>query len=396
MDKTGFLTGVLSLRGILALIVASCHTMGVTLSNNYAAPLLEQASWRDGAIKILSSINVPVVFFVISGLAIGRSLERKRRARAGSGGFVYAMFVMRRIFRLYPPQIVSVVGITGLAWLFLMGPPVDFSPYPWLCADFNADWLNGAVFNPLKWQSVVGNLMIASWSMNLVIWSLYVEVCAIPILPLFYRIARENNPLVDAVMIIGLGAVTVLTPGKLWNEFWLAFYLGMIIQTQGPRCVRYLVILTGTTRRAAIAAALALVVPGLAAYTWQPALLFESFAAFAIVSLVVLCEEGSSIRLLDHRLLQWNGRLSYSFYLWHYVVLTVVMRQIYATFTPDIMTRYDLMIFAAANLVTIALALAVAQVSYTWVEQPFIRLGVQIETFCRELAVARALPQEND
>lgn len=393
--KTGYLTGVLSLRGILALIVATCHTMGYTLSNNYAVSIFDQASVRDIVLKLLGCINVPVVFFVISGLAIGRSLERKQRA-SGGRGFVYAMFVMRRIFRLYPPQIISIVGIIALAWLFLMGPRVDFSPYHWLCADFFADWLNGAVFNPLKWQTVAGNMLIASWSMNLVIWSLYVEVCAIPVLPLFYWIARENNPWVDAAMIVGLSALTLLLPGKLWSEYWLAFYLGMVIQTQGPRCVRGLVTLTGTTRRAMIAAAGAFIVPGLAAVTWQPALLFQTFAAFAIVSLVVLCEEGSAIRSLDHGLLQWNGRLSYSFYLWHYVILTVALRQLYASFTPDIMTRYELVIFAATSVVTIAIALAVAQISYTWIEQPSIAWGVRLETFFRELTVARALPQEND
>ncbi len=392
--KSGFLTGVLSLRGILALTVATDHALGYTLLANYGGSIFDQSSPRDVVLKILGSPNVPVLFFVISGLAIGRSLDRKRGV--AGGGFTYAMFLARRVLRLYPAHIASTLGIIGLAWFFLVGPPVDFSPYHWLTVDFYADWLNGAVFNPLGWDSIVGNMAIASWSMNLVIWSLYVEVCAIPVLPLFHRIAREDNVLMDAAMIVVLGAATLAMPGKLWIEYWLAFYLGMIIETQGARCVSILVGATGTTRRAALVAGLVFLLPGLGPFAWQPALFLESFAGFAIVSLIVGCEASSAFRHLGHRALCWNGRLSYSFYLWHYMALTIIVRQLYATFTPEIMTRYELLMFATVEVTSVAAALAIAQASYSWIEEPFIALGVRLEAFCRPLFVARAVAQEND
>lgn len=391
---TGFLTGVLSLRGILAWIVAVSHTAGYTLLANYGGSVLDQPAPRDVVLKILCNFNTPVVFFVISGLAIGRSIERKQ-GLAG-GGFTYTMFMMRRVLRLYPAHIVATVGIIGLALLFLSGPPSDFSPYHWLTADFYADWLNGKVFNPLRWQSVVSNMAMANWSMNLVTWSLYVEMCAVPLLPLFYRIARESNALIDGGMIVGLTIVTLAMPGKLCTEYWLAFYLGMVIQTHGPICARTLVGVTGNARRAALVAGLAMLIPGMAPWTWQPALVFESFAAFMIVSLIVHCEKSSAFRLLDHRWLRWNGRLSYSFYLYHYILLTIMVRGIYAAATPDFMSHYELLIFLVAGLTSITAAMAIAQVSYSWIEEPFIVLGSRIETFCRQFSMPRALPQEND
>lgn len=400
--NTGFLTGVLSLRGILAWIVATSHTAGYTLLANYGGSVVDQPTLRDVVLKILCNFNTPVIFFVISGLAIGRSLERK--AGLSGSGFTYTMFIMRRVLRLYPAHIAATLGIIGLAYVFLTKPPVDFSPYHWLTADFYADWLNGKVFNPLRWQSVVTNMAMANWSMNVVTWSLYVEICAIPLLPILYSIARADNALIDVCMIAGLTIITLALPGKLCTEYLLAFYLGMVIQTHGPVCARAVVGVTGSARRAAIVAGLAMLVPGMAPWTWQPALVFESFAAFMIVSLIVHCEKSSAFRLLDHRWLRWNGRLSYSFYLWHYIFLTIIVREIYAAATPEFMGRYELLIFFATAVTSIAAAMAIAQASYSWIEEPFIALGVRVEAFCRQFSMSRpvgqngagVVPQESD
>jgi len=105
---------------------------------------------------------------------------------------------------------------------------------------FDAGWLNGTVFNPLKWQSVAGNLAMASWSMNLVVWSLYAEVCAAPFLPLFHRLSRKANGWLDAATLLALIAVTLLSWGHLWSRYLFVFYLGMMVETRGLAWARLL------------------------------------------------------------------------------------------------------------------------------------------------------------
>jgi peptidoglycan/LPS O-acetylase OafA/YrhL len=209
---TGFATGVLSLRGLLALTVATAHTLGFTIPADYSASVLDQPNLLASIAKAIgTAINVPLIFFVISGLSIARSLDRKEDQ--GHGPRAYVIFLVRRGLRLYPAYIVATIGVLGFAWMFLIGrPPLDGSRFPSMGYDL-ADWLNGATFNPVKARSVIANFAGLSWSMNLVIWSLYVELCAAPLLPLFHHIARQKNVAAD---VLTLTALVVLSM-SLWN-----------------------------------------------------------------------------------------------------------------------------------------------------------------------------------
>jgi peptidoglycan/LPS O-acetylase OafA/YrhL len=214
--KTGFLIRIESVRGLAALCVAITHTLGY-LAVNPGLGLFEQASMRDVVLKtvngFLNGETAVIVFFVISGVVIGRSLDSRRNGRGAGGGFV--PFMIRRVLRLYPAHIAATLGILGLAFVFFVGrTPINFTEYPGSYPAMSSDaagWLNGRVFNPIKWQSVVANLAMASWTMNLVVWSLYAEVCAAPFLPAFHCLARKTNGWVDLAALSALIAVTLFT-----------------------------------------------------------------------------------------------------------------------------------------------------------------------------------------
>jgi peptidoglycan/LPS O-acetylase OafA/YrhL len=383
--NTGFATGVLSLRGLLAIMVATSHTLGFTITADYSASVFDQPSLLAAVAKTIgTAINVPLIFFVISGLAIARSLERKQEE--GQGARLYVTFVVRRVLRLYPAYIVGTLGVLGLAWIFLMGrPPLDPSPYPSTGYDFLTDWVDGVVFNPLRGRSVIANLAGLSWSLNLVIWSLYVEVCAILLLPLFHRMARQKNLGADLAILTALAVVSM----GLWKvmavRYLFAFYVGMLIQTRGQDCARHLIQRAGGAASAMAYAWLVIFATCLLPTDLPASLLIQSVAAFAIISLLVWSDDGHPFAFLDHRWLQWNGRLSYSFYLWHFMVLTVTVRTLYTAFVPATLSA-RLAVFAGVDLFTVAAALAVAQLSYTYVEEPFIRWGQRLETARRRTA----------
>src|SRR5262249_26470139 len=113
---------------------------------------------------------------------------------------------------------------------------IDFAEFPDTYPAMSPDaasWLNGKVFNPLKWQSVAANFAMASWTMNFVVWSLYAEVCAAPFLPLFHRVARKGTAWIDAAALSALIAATVIGWEHLWSRYLFAFYLGMMVETRG-------------------------------------------------------------------------------------------------------------------------------------------------------------------
>jgi peptidoglycan/LPS O-acetylase OafA/YrhL len=384
--KAGFLNRVESVRGLAALCVAVTHTLGyLSVNQGLGRSLLDQTSARDVALKIVNGLlngeNAVIVFFVISGVVIARSLDGRRDGKRAGGDFV--PFMIRRVLRLYPAHIVAILGIVGLAFLFLIGrPPIDFAAFPGSYPATSADaagWLNGTVFNPLKWQSVAGNLAMASWSMNLVVWSLYTEVCAAPFLPLFHRLSRKANGWLDAATLLALIAVTLLSWEHLWSRYLFVFYLGMMVETRGLAWARLLERRLGGSRLAVAVIYVLMMLPNTFSAHRSPAvILVEAAGAFSIISLIVLSEGRAPFRSLERPALRWNGRLSYSFYLWHFFIMTIVVRALYSGFSADAMRQFEIPIIALAAIITIAIALGVAQLSYRLVEMPSVGLGRQL------------------
>ncbi len=370
--KPHFLGRVESVRGLAALCVAITHALGFLLLNESDVVLLDRPSVRGFVIDVvdgfLNGETAVIVFFVISGVVIGRSLDARRSE--------YISFLIRRIFRLYPAHIVATIGIIGLAWLFLMkAPPIDFSAY----RDMNplhVAWLNGEFFSPLKLKAVIGTLTMASWSLNLVVWSLYAEICAAPLLPLFHNLTRRKSGWLDFAVLAALIGLSLLNWNQLWSRYLFVFYLGMMVETRG-------LALAGAIERALGGCWPALgffylltVLPNTFAATRSPlVILLEAMGAFGVISLVVRSEGRPVLSSLEHPLLRWNGRLSYSFYLWHYFILTLAVRALYATLSPETMQQFEVPLFVAIVLVTVAIALGVAQVSYSCIELPFMKLG---------------------
>jgi peptidoglycan/LPS O-acetylase OafA/YrhL len=374
-----FLGKIESVRGIAALCVAFTHTMGIMLPDDQL-PLLDQATVRGFLIALFHAAcngeTAVMVFFIMSGLVIARSLDGKALSPSA-----YAFFLVRRGCRFYPASTVALLGVIVLAWLFLMdSEPIDFAAIPafdgypsWIF-----DWYNGTVFNPLKWSSVIGNLALLSWSLNLVAWSLYVEICVAPLLPLLHNLARRDDGLLDAGICALLLAIAVYSWGSAWCEFWFVFHLGMLVENRGRDWARFLARCVGGGGRALALSYLALILPGMLTSGRPVAVVAaEALAAFSLISVIVWCD--APLRVLERPLLRWNGRVSYSFYLWHYFLLTVSVHLLYTTFAPETMAALEVVIFLAMVAVTVALGLAAAQLSYRFVELPGVRLGRWLE-----------------
>ena len=397
--KRGFLTGIESVRGIAALYVAFGHTLAAVLLFNYKLSIFGQPNVRDAALKVLSCVfnaqTAVVVFFVISGLVIGRALDQRGAPQAALSRGRYVLFVIRRALRLYPAHLVATAGVLLLAWLFLMGrPPIDFSPYPEMNPGFAA-WFNGDIFNPLRWREAIGTAALLTWRINLVVWSLYVEMWVAPLLPLFHFLSRKRDPRLDAVVLAALLALALATWGHELTSYWFVFYLGMLVESHGRRWAELLARHLGVGGAVALAYA-AMALPDLVvANRPAPVVVAEAFSAFTLISLIVRFGDWPRFRVLDHSFVRWNGRLSYSFYLWHLMILTVLTHALYSRAAPAFMHRFEVPIFFGLFTISVAIALAIAHLSYRFVEKPGIRFGYWLETMrARPAAPALDMPAE--
>lgn len=367
-----FLTRVESVRGLAALCVAICHTVGYLIVTNMELPLFGQPSLRDATVSLFSSFvdgeTAVIVFFVISGVVIGRSLDARRSD--------FVSFMAGRVFRLYPAHIVATLGIVTLGALFLIGAqPLDFSAYPEF-SDQHAATLNGDIFNPLKLKSIVGTMLMATWSLNVVVWSLYAEICAAPFLPVFHKLSRKRNAWVDLATLGVLLGVYVFYWDHLWSRYLFIFYLGMLVETRGQAIVGAVARVLGGIPGALLFFYLMLVLPNTLVGTRPPwVVAIEAVAAFGVIAVIVRSEGRPTLSWLEHPVLRWNGRISYSFYLWHYIILVIAVRGLYATFPQETMQQFELLFFLLTVLVTVSVALGVAHLSYTYIELPFMRFG---------------------
>jgi hypothetical protein len=104
-------------------------------------------------------------------------------------------------------------------------------------------------------------------------------------------------------------------------------------------------------------------------------ILVEAAGSFTIISLIVASEGREPFRSLERPLIRCIGRLSYSFYLWHFFIMTIAVRAVYARLSAAAMHQFEIPIIVATAVATIAIALGVAQLSYRWIEMPSVALG---------------------
>jgi peptidoglycan/LPS O-acetylase OafA/YrhL len=93
------------------------------------------------------------------------------------------------------------------------------------------------------------------------------------------------------------------------------------------------------------------------------------FTAIASGLVVLTLSSHSAARVLSFPVLSWLGRVSYSLYLFHVIILNALFR--------GFSDRVDLVFLAAA---TIPLSLVVAELSNRLIERPSARLGRNLAT----------------
>ena len=275
------------------------------------------------------------VFFVLSGYLITGILTRQYER---DGGIDMLRFYSRRVLRLLPAATLVLIA-TLVAEMLLLGPMerIDLSLSGVATALYSSNiffmfratdyFAAGAESNPLlhTWSLAVEEQFYLVWPLLILIG---------------FKIGRSRRG-----MGIMLGAITIASFfGCIWltgvKQPWAFF--GTIARAWefGIGGLASLLTFVGEARLKRFGAALgwggiALIVAG--AYVLQPDSTFPGAAAmlpalgttFALIAGAV--GGGTASRVLSLGVLQWIGKRSYSWYLWHWPVLVFATSFHYAT-----------------------------------------------------------------
>lgn len=341
-----------SLRGIAALVVVFHHCASITIAS--------AGGTKFGRIFEVYLINAGhpavILFFVLSGFVLALQFFKRQTPP-------YFSFVIKRVFRIYPALLASVVisailfaaignQISGVPWAeqaWLSPPSIDhLLRYIYLPAASPADIdLNGATWS-LAYEIRISLLMpLIAWAVSQFRWTFPLALLAMGSIG-----AALNSEGLDYPLILG-GSVS----GSLLIS---AYYAGcFFIGAQGAKW-HLQGFLPGIWRP------LELSVVGIAIFTLLR-VHNDVVASLMSLMLIAMALRGSiSQVVLGFWPLRWLGRVSYSLYLIHCPIIYALL-----AFRGRVS---DLTVCAAA----IVLSLLCAEILYRCCEMPGIALGARL------------------
>jgi len=364
LTKPGRIAHLDSLRGLAALVVVFHHCLMTIpqFASVYERPATTPLMRLLGNSPLHLLWDGPefvLVFFTLSGFVLSLPYW-------GNKPLTYGQFVVRRIFRIYPAYFVAIVIGMILMTLLSHGPLHGLS-----------DWTQQFWNRPLDWK-IIGDqiFLMASGGDNYIdtpVWSLVVEMHASLLFPLLILVIcwSETGAFLGALALAFLGDWAArIDPGGhpfLTSFATSASYLWLFVA--GALMARHRGALAQFVSRIPLAAQLIVLACALVALNaiWQFGST-EQWRFLEQTGAVVLVGSAAFMpwmkRVLDVAPLRWLGKISYSLYLIHFIVLFSLLYafRAYVTFPRILIAVPTLSILAAALL-------------YRLVEKPSIAWG---------------------
>jgi peptidoglycan/LPS O-acetylase OafA/YrhL len=344
-----------SLRGVAAVAVMFGHA-----ANYFATP-----DWFPEAAKIFNGRAAVVLFFVLSGFVLTKSLKGAGALRIPA----LVTFYIRRFARIYPA--VWVVSTLSLAYLVLLHWRF---PIPDTSAAFRERF-------PIARMDALH--IVASYAAMLAfllpqLWSIFVEIIASLAVP-FIGVAAMQRGRRLFWLFAAAALVLSFTIGPrtyyLIGLYTVDFFIGAWLATAGRDFAAFNERLRPHAKLifATLCLAISLTQFLPTDYYSPLAALIEAGLACGMISLLVYCR--GEVRWLNSRVALFIGDISYSIYLVHYLVICLIGKAI-GLFELETGLQFagipkSLVLMAATAAVTIPLSALL----YRWVEMPGMQFG---------------------
>lgn len=354
-----------SLRGMAALCVAIFHAF-VWMPVDGQPVSARAISEVHGVEAIVTRVLIALahgttwvaVFFVLSGFVLANSLE----GRPLLSVVTWLRFVVRRAFRIMPSLFVSLMFIAAVLTIRARLHLFQHSD----------DWYEAWKVGP-TWRAFWANAGLVKFGVNPPSWTLRVEMIAALAFPLMLAICRRLGLLANILVWLLIALA--------WSRFHLPLLAPLLLFVMG---------INGYLHGAKLLSrapdwALPWLGLGCLALMVVPNLWLVDFrlpqtlcAGFGGVGLVVLLSGNRSFygaAWLNGAAARFMGRVSFSFYLLHYVVLYIVTLAIMENAGPPASQRFPALVMLESAVISIALGALLAWAMFAWVERPFNWLG---------------------
>ena len=312
-----------SVRGMLALFVAFGHTLGTLIPRDLSLALHNASSLEHFTLLFLTYLfhgqTAVMIFFIISGFVL-KKLLNNLQYKSQKFVPVYKQFIVKRIFRIMPAHL-AVLSIVVTLILLKNYINLEFYTYTYFVNQSLTD---------NKLYEIYRNIILFDYKINPVTWSIHVELYCALLLPLLWLISRRNNFLLDLIVIyiFYLNTINHYITYK-YIYYLLPFYFGMVIDTRGKALINKLKELKFKHFF------LLLFLSYILMFFSQSVIderhvdyyIFEYIGGFTILSILLYSKNTmilKLIRLLEKESLVNFGKRSYSFYLIHFPVMTMI------------------------------------------------------------------------
>ncbi|MBA2943346.1 acyltransferase [Paenibacillus sp. CGMCC 1.16610] len=360
-----------SLRGLAALAVMMLHFYGIFSFDQTIKFLIEYSPLR----IFISGGEAVILFFVLSGFVLSLPYYNNKQSN-------YLPFIVKRVFRIYIPYIVAMIGAIICKELFYHGKIYGLSGY------FNSFW-NLPISSQLLKEHLI---LIGTFLSNLdpVVWSLVHEMRISIIFPIlmYILIKLSWKKGIGLALSFSLASVILFTLFKYdvstatGTELVATInYTGMFIF--GALLARHREFIQNKFMGFSVKHKVLLFVLGLMMYAYlHPSFaikmfifhnidlfyrtVIDSWAVTFGAAILIITAMSSSLfsRILRNKVINHLGKVSYSFYLIHVIILYACVHALHRTISVW-----------AICLIAFFLTIIVSSIMYTLVEKPSMILG---------------------
>ena len=364
-----------SLRGLAALMVAVFHSY-VALKFSGIDQLWQVPIWYIQPLDTLDAFTGKLIltvvngqaavsiFFVLSGIVLGLSLDHD------PSGIIrrYIRFLTKRLFRIYPAHIFSLLLICAAIFLFSAVNPGSFA---YASSAYNAHYR----VQP-DGYGIIRNLLLFDTFLNTVTWTIKVEMViafVFPILHFFSRLRNSAAIWINSGILAMLVVLSIIYNDGLFTTHIYKFYLGLLLPLYLPK--------VGYLKHWAlwpVSFILLLLLPQVPISNDLKRVLM-SVGAVLLISLLMKQPDSW---LSQNKMIKKLGQYSYSFYLFHFPIMwfsyfLLFHNKLFVSFVLDSP-------FAVASMMcvlSILMTYAISSASYWLIEKRFILVGRKLAGF---------------